>query len=42
MLDTLQWQIKRAGNRPKVHSMRGPRPKWRAKHAQVSTGLNLG
>ena len=25
------------GYRPEAHYMRGPGPKWRAKHAQVST-----
>jgi hypothetical protein len=27
---------------PEAHYMRGPGPKWRAKHAQVSTSHDLG
>ena len=28
--------------RPEAHYMRGPGPKWRAKHAQVASGHRLG
>jgi hypothetical protein len=28
--------------RPEAHYMRGPGPKWRAKHAQVVSGRRLG
>jgi hypothetical protein len=42
MLGTLQWQIKRAGNRPKVHYMRGPIRSGARNTLKSPQDMNLG